>query len=154
MIIVGFPGVGKTSVCAGRNWYVDMESSDYRKYDGWQVGYVDAAARISRVGATVFTSSHKEVRDELARRQPEVTVCEVFPAPSAEMEKLWIKRLGDRLEKDPSAKNLAAYLHVRAHYMEAVNDMMSDEIREKIVLDSRNCDDLKAAIKALHDDLQ
>ena len=90
MIIIGYQGIGKSTICKNNPKYIDFESSAL-KVDGcrlhnWQIPYCQMAIWLSQQGYVVFTSSHKEVREILK------DCCEYCVAiiPSKELKKQWI----------------------------------------------------------------
>ena len=72
MILVGYPGVGKSSISNSRMYYVDLESSNFTingsKDLGWVVPYINVAIDLCKQGYDVFVSSHFVVRNELKKR--------------------------------------------------------------------------------------
>ena len=67
MIIIGFPGIGKSSVTRAYDGdtnttsYIDLESSNFVKDDNWVEEYCNLAIDLDLQGYNVFVSSHKEV---------------------------------------------------------------------------------------------
>ena len=68
MIIVGYQGIGKSSL-AGVGNCIDLESSNFwingKRDPEWYKPYCKIADHLSKQGYTVFTSSHEVVRREL-----------------------------------------------------------------------------------------
>ena len=95
MIISGFPGVGKTHAYSafqrnpmldGRHAF-DSDSSMFSKHTGFPETYIDHVEEILRVGyAMIFVSSHKDVREELKRRN--IPYISVYPEESLKDEYL------------------------------------------------------------------
>ena len=60
MIIIGFPGVGKSSVANPTHTskrftgYIDLESNNFPKTDGWEDTYCKVALDLSQQGYDVF----------------------------------------------------------------------------------------------------
>lgn len=79
MIIIGFPGIGKSSVThaydgdINTTGYIDLESSNFVKDENWVKEYCDLAIDLELQGYNVFVSSHKKVREYLAEKQ------DIFP---------------------------------------------------------------------------
>ena len=69
MIIIGYQGIGKSTLANIDNAYIDLESSNFwhkgERYDNWYIYYGKIAESLSRQNYNVFTSSHREVRDYL-----------------------------------------------------------------------------------------
>lgn len=99
MIIVGFPGIGKSSVTraydgdTNTTGYIDLESSNFVKDDNWVKEYCNLAIDLELQGYKVFVSSHKAVREYLTERQDIFQdIIEVFPLKELRTEWLDIRR--------------------------------------------------------------
>ena len=70
MIIIGYQGIGKSTLANCNLNYVDLESSNFyidgKRADDWYKPYCKIAEHLSQQGYYVFVSSHKVVRDELS----------------------------------------------------------------------------------------
>lgn len=142
MIIIGFPGVGKSSVANPTHsskqftGYIDLESSNFTKTDGWEDIYCKVALDLSQQGYDVFVSSHKQVRDYLAKFQGEDDIIEVFP--EADLHDIWIERLTKRYNRTREEKHRKALEYMSESYYSAVADMENDRIERKIILDEES----------------
>ena len=118
MIIIGYQGIGKSSVSGVDSGCIDLESSNFWyegvRADDWYIYYCNIALDLSKQGFTVFTSSHKEVRDYLGRHQEETLIVAVYPETWLETD--WIARLKKRYEDDPSEKNHKALMNAKDRY--------------------------------------
>lgn len=151
MIIIGFPGIGKSSVTraydgdTNTTGYIDLESSNFVKDDNWVEEYCDLATDLDLQGYNVFVSSHKAVREYLAERQgvyPDIV--EVFP--SKEIRTEWLNRLKSRYMKCKTAKNERALSYMRNNFDDAVDEMEHDAIIHKIRINKENMNDLEKAM--------
>ena len=151
MIIIGFPGIGKSSVTrvcddeTNTTGYIDLESSNFVKDDNWVKEYCCLAIDLDLQGYNVFVSSHKAVREYLAERQdifPDIV--EVFP--SKEMRTEWLDRLESRYMKCKIAKNERALSYMRNNFDDAVDEMEHDAIIHKVRITKENMNDLKKAM--------
>ncbi len=126
MIIVGYQGIGKSSVSGAYNNCIDLESSNFwhecRRPDDWYIYYCKIAIDLSKQGFTVFTSSHKEVRDYLLHFTDQTGIVCVFPSVS--LKDKWIKRLRDRYANDQSEKNFKALANAEDRYEANVTEML------------------------------
>lgn len=95
MIIIGYLGVGKSTVSNKNPNYIDFDSSMFPKEEGWEKDYVERAEALSEQGFTVFVSAHKAVQDLLLNSKEKIIV--VYPAVG--MRHSWIKKLSDRYDK-------------------------------------------------------
>ena len=132
MIIVGFPGIGKSWLASMSMMTIDLESSmmsvDGKRPDEWAKIYVNIAIDLSKQGKDVFVSSHKAVRDELEIREEEA----LYIYPSLSLKDEWIAMLKRRYERTKLEKDLRALNYMGEHYEEAVIDMM-DSAKECFV---------------------
>ena len=125
MIIVGYPGIGKTSLASWHNDYLDVDSSRFM-FDGvrpkkWAFYYVKIAEDLSEQGYKVFTSSHKEVRDNLQNSTEIVLVI----CPSLDLKEEWIEKLKDRWIENPSHKNFRSWKRAEEHYAEDIKELIN-----------------------------
>ena len=127
MIIIGYQGIGKSSVSGIENGCIDLESSNFwndgKRSGDWYIYYCNIAVDLSKQGFTVFTSSHKEVRDYLLKFTDETMIVCVFPETYLETE--WIARLQDRYNNDPSEKNYKALMNAKDRFVDNVNEMQA-----------------------------
>ncbi len=126
MIIIGYQGIGKTTLSSTNKDFIDLESSTFfvdgnRRRD-WYLEYCNVAESLSRQGYNVFVSSHKEVRDRLRRSDESV----IAVVPSLDLKDFWIEKLRIRSEEDPSIKNKKAYLNARDRYEENIKEIKLD----------------------------
>ena len=151
MIIIGFPGIGKSSVTraydgdTNTTGYIDLESSNFVKDDNWVEEYCCLVIDLDLQGYKVFVSSHKKVREYLAEKQdifPDIM--EVFP--SKEMRIEWLNRLESRYMKCKTAKNERALNYMRNNFDDAVDEMEHDAIIHKVRITKENMNDLKKAV--------
>lgn len=116
MIIIGYQGIGKSSVAMDNLSFIDLESSSFwvngkRDFD-WYVVYAQIAEHLSKQGYTVFVSSHQVLRNWLASSTEKVV--EIYP--SKEIKEDWLRRLKYRLITEPSEKNKRAYEGAVGYY--------------------------------------
>lgn len=151
MIIIGFPGIGKSSVTraydgdTNTTGYIDLESSNFVKDDSWVKEYCCLALDLDLQGYNVFVSSHKAVREYLAERQDIFQdIMEVFP--SKELCGVWCQRLSRRYQDFPTEKNIRAFDYVRQNFDDAIDEMEHDAIVHKVRITEKNMNDLEKAI--------
>lgn len=128
MIIIGYPGIGKSTL-AGRNNYIDLESGNfwYRgvKPDNWYVYYCNIAEHLSAQGYDVFVSSHEVVRNRL-RKYANKQLCVVYP--SVELKNEWIDKLKRRYESTNLEKDYKALMNALDRYVDNVNELKNSQI--------------------------
>lgn len=139
MIIIGYPGVGKTSLAGRYRQYIDLESSNWNnpdntKPDMWWWSYGKIAEDLSRQGYRVFVSCHPSVQKYFEESNEYVMVL----YPSLELKEEWIKRISDRYERDRSIKNLSALNNVELYYDEQIKSLNDSLFENKLVLKDIN----------------
>ena len=81
MIIIGYQGVGKSTLANKDDKFIDLESSSFwvKGENGeivrsinWYEIYVNIAENLSKQGYVVFVSSHEVVRDQLQQSKERV----------------------------------------------------------------------------------
>lgn len=100
MIICGFPGVGKSSICRTIPNYTDLESTPFKK--NWEV-YVDVIEYMNKNHYNVFVSSHIQLREELKKRKLDY----IFVVPEKDLKEEYIKRYKERGNTDTFIKQIS-----------------------------------------------
>lgn len=126
MIIIGYQGIGKSTLAKNSKRFIDLESGcfwvDGQRPQDWYKYYCQIAEHLSKQGYIVFTSSHKEVREEFKKSKELVTCC----APSLELKSAWIDKLKDRYEFSKLEKDYKAWKNAEACYEENIIDITND----------------------------
>lgn len=125
MIIVGYPGIGKTSLANWHNDYLDVDSSSFI-FDGvrprnWASCYAKMVEDLSEQGYRVFVSSHKDVRDALKDIGEVIFVV----CPCLELKEEWRSKLHNRWVDVASHKNFKAWKRAEEHYDEDITDLLN-----------------------------
>lgn len=124
MIIIGYQGIGKSTLTKKDMKYIDLESSctwvNGKRSDDWYVVYCNFAEDLSRQGYTVFTSSHEVVRNQLKNSTEEVYIC----CPSPELKDEWIKRLQERYDRTALEKDYKALMNAVDRYEENIHELI------------------------------
>lgn len=147
MIWVGYQGIGKSSISGNGN--IDLESGNFwvdnERPKSWVQIYCNIAEHLSKQNYNVFMSSHKEVREELNKRNTKFVV--IFP--TIKIKDKWLKRLEDRYNKSKLEKDYKALMNCKEKFEENICDLM----KEKNTLQIDNIDyDLKDLIERLGDE--
>ena len=153
MIIIGFPGIGKSTLAYNNDKFVDLESSCFKpvnnRNDDWVIEYCKLAEFLSKNGSIVFISSHKAVREYISKMRTNELVTCVFP--SKRVREQWIKKLEDRYTNSGLYKDYRAFIRARDHYDDDIRDLYSDDgIHYKWVITDINYD-LEEEIEKLFD---
>lgn len=131
-IIVGYPGVGKSTMSRLSDNVVDLESSDWfigaRRADDWEVTYCNVAMNLAKQGNVVFTSSHDGIRNRLMvmTRGSDVKLLYCYPAPVLQAD--WILKLKCRFENTQSEKDRKAYLNAKECYEGSIRKMINEGV--------------------------
>lgn len=131
MIIVGYQGIGKSSLASTNVNFIDLESTNftYTHSDGsvrrdpeWYVPYCHIAEHLSAQGYDVFVSSHSEVRKALAHSTEYVLA--IYPGMHLKDE--WISKLQNRYNNTHLEKDLKALENAKARYDENIQEIKKD----------------------------
>ena len=126
MIVIGYPGIGKSTLADRDHRYIDLDSNcfyiDGERDSRWFVPYCNIAEDLSRHGYIVFVSSHESVREHLRESSENV----VLAYPSIDLRDAWISNLTERYQDTRSDKDRRALLHVNNHYEEEIRNMDTD----------------------------
>lgn len=135
MIIIGYQGIGKSTLAKDSWKYIDLESGNFwvngERDEQWYKPYCNIANHLSAQGYTVFTSSHKEVREELKNSSEVVKIA--FPALDLKTD--WLIRLKDRYNESMLEKDYKALMNASLYYETNINDLMNEPF-DKIVINN------------------
>lgn len=129
MIVIGYQGIGKSTLAGRNNRFIDLESGNFwvdgKRADDWYIPYCQIANHLSEQGYTVFTSSHEVVRKELEKSKENVYV--VYPALGLKDE--WIYKLKTRYEKTGLTKDFKALKNAEDRYDENITELMNSNLK-------------------------
>ena len=136
MIIIGYPGIGKSTL-AGKLNCIDLESSLFNnsngnKYSDWTDYYCKIADDLSKQGYNVFISSHSLVRTKIKKISKEKIICII---PSMTLKDEWINRLKKRAERTKLDKDIRAYIYVKSNFENNISEMRSSGFNYYIIKD-------------------
>ena len=127
MIVIGYQGIGKSTLVKDNNSYIDFESSNFKingeRPDGWEQMYCEAALDLSRQGHVVFTASHKCIRDYLKEHRGNEVV--LIVAPSVDLKDQWLKKLRKRFKETGLLKDRLALLNAEDCFDENIKEMQN-----------------------------
>ena len=104
MIYCGYQGCGKSTYCRNHpDTTIDLDSSSFKKVEGWEKEYVAIAIAFSKLGKKVFISAHKVVIEYLILRGIKFEL--LIPEQNPEA---WRNRLEFRYNLNPTQGNLNA----------------------------------------------
>ena len=139
MILVGYQGIGKSTLAKENVDIIDLESGNFWipktedeynnekpelvRLDDWYKYYVNIAKHLSDQGKTVFISSHKNVRDELNKRN--IDFCVICPSLLIKDE--WLTKLENRFNQTHLEKDFKAWQNAVKMFDENINDLLSEK---------------------------
>lgn len=128
MIIVGYQGIGKSTLAKKHPRVIDLESSNFfvngERPDTWPQIYANIAKHLSDQGYIVCVSSHQVVRDALLLYKQEV-VC-IYPSASLKDE--WIQKLKERYNDTKEMKDYKAWKNAEEGYEDQVDSIRNGEL--------------------------
>lgn len=132
MIIIGYPGIGKSTLAATDDRYIDLESNCFtvncKKIDDWYVAYCQVAEHLSRQGYIVFVSSHAAVVDFLCRIHTSADEQVAIVYPSINLKDRWVEKLRRRFDESGLEKDCRAWVRAIGHYEEDVRALAAAPI--------------------------
>lgn len=145
MIIIGYQGIGKSSLAGRDNKFIDLESGNFwvdgKRAADWYKPYCQIAEHLSKQGYIVFTSSHEVVRNQL-RNSSEVVV---VAYPALNLKDMWIDKLEERYRATGLDKDYKALMNAKDRYDDNIRELANCDIPYKLML--KNIDyDLEASI--------
>lgn len=128
-IIVGFPGVGKSSL-KEMGW-IDLRSDCFWigdgdkkvRPEGWYESFCNVAIDLVEQGYDVLVPSHDAIRRYLKFHNQPYTV--IYPDPKLKED--WVKKLKERYEDNPNRETLSAYEAVQDHWNDFMKDLSEEE---------------------------
>lgn len=123
MIVIGYQGIGKSTLAGRDNKFIDLESGNFwvdgKRADDWYKPYCQIAEHLSQQGYIVFTSSHEVVRKQLENSSEVIVV--VYP--SIELKDEWIDKLEERYAKSKLEKDYKALMNAVDRYEENIKEL-------------------------------
>lgn len=140
MIVIGYQGIGKSTLAGRDHKFIDLESSNFwvdgKRVDDWYKPYCQIAEHLSQQGYIVFTSSHEVVRKQLVGSREPVVV--VYPAP--ELKNMWIDKLENRYRETGLEKDYKALMNAKDRYDENVHELATCNLPYKLMLTKTDYD--------------
>lgn len=143
MIIIGYQGIGKSTLCRNGNGFIDLESGNfwvegYRSPD-WPVVYTNIAVHLYKQGYHVFTSSHEVVRNEF-RKYTKDSIPIAICYPSLELRNAWCEKLEERYNHTTLEKDFKAWKNAVDVYNKNIMELMAETKFIHIELKTMNYD--------------
>lgn len=123
MIIIGYQGIGKSTLANKDINYIDLESGNFwidgKRHEDWYIPYCNIAEHLSRQHKNVFVSSHEVVRNRLQESKEKVVVI----YPSIKLKKQWINKLEKRYNETNLEKDYKALMNAKDRYEENIKEL-------------------------------
>lgn len=156
MIVIGYQGIGKSSLAGRNNRFIDLESGNFwvdgKRAEDWYKPYCQIAEHLSQQGYIVFTSSHEVVRKQLENSSETVAI--VYP--SIELKDEWIDKLERRYAESGLEKDYKALMNAKDRYEENIKELSEYGDRYqvcRVALTKMNYD-LEAALIHLKNEIE
>lgn len=137
IIVIGYQGIGKSTLAKEGTGYIDLESSNFwingKRYDDWYIPYCNIALHLAEQGHVVFTSSHDVVRNYLASKDTDIKIAVCYP--SHDVKNAWIKKLEDRYNQTNLEKDYKAWKNAEDRYDENIDEIMNSGFYRIIITD-------------------
>ena len=128
MIVIGYQGIGKSTLANRDLRFVDLESGNFwvdgKRAEDWYKPYCQIAEHLSQQGYIVFTSSHEVVRNMLVCSNEKVVCC----VPALELKDEWTQKLKDRYDASGLDKDYKAYMNAADRYTENITEIANSGI--------------------------
>lgn len=127
MIIVGYQGIGKSTLAKDYHQCIELESSNFvvdgKFNEDWYKVYANIAKHISEQNRFVYISSHKILRKYMNEQNIEFTVI----CPSLELKEEWLKKLKARYDETGKDKDFIAWQNAEFGFDEQIKDLMKEK---------------------------
>ena len=127
MIIIGYQGIGKSTLANKNIKYIDLESSNFfidgKRQENWFIIYCNIANHLSEQGKNVFVSSHEVVRERLKYSKEKVVV--VYP--SLKLKEQWLEKLQERYNITQLEKDYKALMNAKDRYEENIKELQNND---------------------------
>lgn len=141
MIIIGYQGIGKSTLASRNLKYIDLESSNFWfddaetkqrvRHSNWYEMYCNVAEELSRQGYVVFVSSHQPVRERLLKSEEYVVAC----VPSLDLKEQWIEKLHIRFKESGLEKDYKAYMNALDRFTENITEIINSGFDALVIND-------------------
>lgn len=153
MIVIGYQGIGKSTLAGRDNKFIDLESGNFwvdgKRADDWYKPYCNIAEHLSKQGYIVFTSSHEVVRKQLENSNEII----VLVYPSIELKDEWIDKLEERYAMSKLEKDYKALMNAVDRYEENIKELSESNHKYCRVVLTKMDYDLEAALIRLKNEI-
>lgn len=130
VIIVGYQGIGKSSLASQNVHCIDLESGNFwigdKRYDDWYIPYCNIALHLAQQGYVVFVSSHEVVRKYLVSLPFPKGVHLMCCVPCIGLKGLWVNKLYNRFQSTGLDKDYKAWMNAEHRFVENIQEILDD----------------------------
>lgn len=141
MVLLGYPGIGKTTL-AKKCPIIDLDSSRFFGKSNWVEKYCAFIKGFNEEGINVFASCHKKVREELKR----MGIDYVVVIPSMALRDQWVGKLAKRYFTSEEDADFRAWHRATIDFEADIEDLMEED--KKLVIEAMDYD-LEEMLKCL-----
>lgn len=153
MIVIGYQGIGKSSLAGRDRKFIDLESGNFwvdgKRAADWYKPYCQIAEHLSQQGYIVFTSSHEVVRKQLEKSREVV----VLVYPSLKLKGMWIDKLENRYRDTGLEKDYKALMNAKDRFDANIQELMDSRFNYKFELSNPDYDLEASLIHFINRDL-
>lgn len=141
MIVIGYQGIGKSTLASRNLKYIDLESSNFWfddaetkqrvRHSNWYEMYCNVAEDLSGQGYIVFVSSHQPVRERLSKSEEYVITC----VPSLDLKEQWLEKLHIRFKESGLEKDYKAYMNALDRFTENITEIINSGFDALVIND-------------------
>lgn len=140
MIIIGYQGIGKSSLAKKYLRVIDLDSSTFKLHGKrvrspeWPNVYCNVAESLSQQDYVVMVSSHSAVQDRLLSSKEYVAAI----YPEIGLKNFWLDRLQTRFEATGTEKDMIAYLDAVNNFDQEIKKLRFTKFSTNIGLTDEN----------------
>lgn len=124
-IIIGYPGIGKSTLARDANGYIDLDSGNFwvdgSRSKNWHIPYCNLAISLANQGYKVFVSSHGVVRRYLSKN---ASVSLFACVPDLSLKEKWIQKLEQRYAESLSDKDYKALERAKSLFQIDIEEIL------------------------------
>ncbi len=140
MIVIGYQGIGKSTLAGRERRYIDLESGNFwvdgKRAEDWYKPYCQIAEHLSQQGYTVFVSSHEVARKQLEDTRETVVV--VYPGVN--LRDYWVDKLHMRFMDSGLEKDWKALKNAEERFDENIRELEECPFAYKLVIEKSGYD--------------
>lgn len=133
MIVVGYQGIGKSTLAGKNHNYIDLESGNFwvdgKRADDWYKPYCQIAEHLSQQGYVVFTSSHEVVRKQFLNSSEKVYAI----VPSSQLKEKWLDKLRTLYQNTGLSKDFKALANAEDRYEENIKEIINSGLKYWVI---------------------